>query len=114
MIVSAEEIVAAERIAARPDATVLPHFLVDAVVEAPIGAFPHECYGRYEADFEHFDAYAGAVRRDGVRRPSPPTWTSHVHGPADFAGSWPFGRRAARALQAAARELVPRSMTGAA
>src|SRR6266545_489205 len=46
---------------------IIPHFLVDAVVEAPMGAFPHECYGRYEADFAHFDEYTAAIRRDGMR-----------------------------------------------
>src|SRR6266568_1538813 len=57
VIVSTEDVVPPERIRERPDATIIPHFLVDAVVEAPMGAFPHECYGRYEADFAHFDEY---------------------------------------------------------
>ena len=39
-----------EEIAARPDRTMLPHFAVDAVVAAPHGAYPHECYGRYGPD----------------------------------------------------------------
>jgi glutaconate CoA-transferase subunit A len=66
VIVSAEEIVEPDELVGRSDATVLPHFTVDAVVEAPWGAFPHECYGLYEADFEHFDEYVEAIRRDGV------------------------------------------------
>lgn len=66
VIVSVEEIVAPEVIMSKPDTTLLPHFAVDAVVEARYGAFPHECYGRYEADFEHFDAYVDAIRREGV------------------------------------------------
>jgi glutaconate CoA-transferase, subunit A len=65
VIVSAEEIVSAEQIAARPDRTVLPHFAVDAVVAAPYGAYPHECYGRYGPDLQHFDAYAAAAKQDG-------------------------------------------------
>lgn len=66
VIVSAEEIVAPERLQREPDRTVIPHFAVDAVVEAPMGSFPHECYGLYDAAFAHFDAYAARVRTDGV------------------------------------------------
>ena len=36
-----------------------------AGVEAPWGAYPHECYGRYEADPEHFAEYVEAVRDKG-------------------------------------------------
>jgi len=67
VIVTAEEIVSPDEIARTADATVIPGFLVDAVVEVPFGAFPHECYGRYEADFEHFDTYARSAHRP--RRP---------------------------------------------
>ena len=65
VIVSAEQIVSPEEIAARPDRTMLPHFAVDAVVAAPHGAYPHECYGRYGPDLAHFDAYAAAAKQDG-------------------------------------------------
>ncbi|MGH3664723.1 MAG: CoA transferase subunit A [Egibacteraceae bacterium] len=66
VIVSAEEIVDPERMRREPDRTVIPHFAVDALVEAPMGAYPHECYGLYDADFDHFDAYAKRVRDDGL------------------------------------------------
>jgi glutaconate CoA-transferase subunit A len=66
VIISAEEIVDPERIRAEPDRTVIPHFAVDAVVPARMGAYPHECYGRYDADFDHFDAYAARVRGEGA------------------------------------------------
>lgn len=66
VVISAEEIVAAEELRLSPRATVIPHFAVDAVVEAPCGAYPHECYGRYETDISHFEAYASAVRDGGV------------------------------------------------
>jgi glutaconate CoA-transferase, subunit A len=65
VIVSAEQIVSPDEIAARPDRTMLPHFAVDAVVAAPHGAYPHECYGRYGPDLRHFDAYAAAAKQDG-------------------------------------------------
>jgi glutaconate CoA-transferase subunit A len=66
VIVSAERIVSTEEISAQPSATMLPHFAVDAVVEAPHGAYPHECYGSYEADTDHFDSYVRAIREHGT------------------------------------------------
>lgn len=66
VIVSAEEIVEPEQLQGEPDRTVIPHFAVDAVVEAPMGAYPHECYGLYDANFDHFDAYAEQVRNNGI------------------------------------------------
>jgi len=66
VILSAEEIVDPDRIRRAADRTAIPFFAVDAVVEAPYGAYPHECYGLYEADLEHIDAYAKRVAADGV------------------------------------------------
>ncbi len=57
VVVTAEEIISDEEIRLQPERTIIPGFVVDAVVEMPYGAFPHECYGLYEADFSHFDAY---------------------------------------------------------
>src|SRR5580700_69856 len=65
VIVSAEQIVSPDEIAERPDRTMLPHFTVDAVVAAPHGAYPHECYGRYAPDLRHFDGYAAAAKEHG-------------------------------------------------
>jgi glutaconate CoA-transferase subunit A len=65
VVVTAEEIVSAEEIERTADRTLLPHFQVDAVVEVPFGSFPHECYGRYEAWFEHFDHYTRLVDERG-------------------------------------------------
>jgi glutaconate CoA-transferase subunit A len=85
VIVTAEEVVSHETIARRADSTIVPGFLVDAVVEVPFGAYPGECYGLYEAHFEHFDGYVELVNADGadgveayLRR--------HVDEPGDFAG----------------------------
>jgi glutaconate CoA-transferase subunit A len=86
VVISAEEIVHPDQIAASPDRTILPHFTVDAVVEAPFGAYPHECYGRYEADTEHFDSYVSLLRElgpdEGVRR----YMEAHVTAYQDFDG----------------------------
>lgn len=66
VIVSAEEIVSTYEIQRHAASTVLPHFAVDAVVEARFGAYPHECYGLYEADVEHFDDYVQMLRANGM------------------------------------------------
>jgi glutaconate CoA-transferase subunit A len=71
VVVTAEEIVSPEDIERAADRTLIPHFEVSAVVEVPFGSFPHECYGRYEAWFEHFDRYSSLVADgsdEGVER----------------------------------------------
>lgn len=71
VIVTTEEIVSHDEIERTGDRTLIPHFLVAAVVEVPFGSFPHECYGRYEAWFEHFDLYAELIADgsdEGVER----------------------------------------------
>ncbi len=70
VLVTAERIVSEDEIRSQPDRTTIPGFAVDAVVEVPYGAFPHECYGIYDADFNHFDEYVSqgsAVGVAGVR-----------------------------------------------
>jgi len=66
VVLSAEEIVDPEQIRRTADRTAIPFFAVDAVVEAPYGAYPHECYGLYEADLDHIDAYARRVAAEGA------------------------------------------------
>lgn len=107
VIVSAERIVGTDEISAQPWATMLPHFAVDAVVEAPFGAYPHECYGLYEADTGHFDGYAAAVR-DGGADAARAYVAEHVDAHPDFAAflaAAGAGRLADRAAGAA--RLVP-------
>jgi glutaconate CoA-transferase, subunit A len=108
VIVSAERIVSPEEIAASPARTMLPDFVVDAVVEAPHGAYPHECYGRYGPDLEHFDAYAASAKElgpaAGLRYVE-----ENVDAHADFAGFVAAaGPDRLAALAADARELMPR------
>ena len=52
LVISAEEIVPTDEIRKYPDRTIIPYYLVDAVVHAPYGSYPGEmayCYGRDEA-----------------------------------------------------------------
>jgi len=51
VIISAEEIIATDEIRKAPDRTIIPYYLVDAVIHAPFGSYPGEMayvYGRDE------------------------------------------------------------------
>lgn len=52
LIISTEQIVPEEEIRRNPDRTVIPYYLVDAVVEAPFGSYPGEMCYLYERDEE--------------------------------------------------------------
>jgi glutaconate CoA-transferase subunit A len=112
VLVTAEEIVDEELFRRQPDRTVLPGFVVDAVVHAPLGAYPGECYGLYETDFDHLDDYVSGITEkgmDGVRE----YMDRFVYGPSthqeylDLVGP----ERIARQEQAA-RELVSAEIHG--
>jgi glutaconate CoA-transferase subunit A len=57
VIVCAEEIVSEEEIASDPNRTVIPGFLVTAVVECPLGAHPSPVQGYYKRDDAFFQQY---------------------------------------------------------
>src|SRR3954467_12622496 len=57
VIVCAEEIVAPEVIASDPNRTVIPGFLVSAVVECPLGAHPSPVQGYNKRDDAFFQQY---------------------------------------------------------
>jgi glutaconate CoA-transferase subunit A len=67
VILTTERIVSNDQIRRTPDATRIPFFAVEAVVEAPIGCAPHECYGLYEPFFSHLDQYAERIGKDPVK-----------------------------------------------
>ncbi len=50
LIISAEEIIPTEEIRKYPDRTIIPYYLVDAVVHAPFGSHPGEMAYVYERD----------------------------------------------------------------
>jgi glutaconate CoA-transferase subunit A len=110
VLVTTEEVVPEGHIRREPDRTVIPGFLVDAVVHVPWGAFPHECYGCYEADFEYFDAYAAAIAARGSQAVveeldryvyGPATWLAYL----ELWGPERLGRQHRRA-QELTREAV--------
>jgi len=57
VIVTCEEIVSREVIASDPNRTVVPGFLVSAVVECPFGAHPSPVQGYYKRDDAAFQQY---------------------------------------------------------
>jgi acyl CoA:acetate/3-ketoacid CoA transferase alpha subunit len=52
VIVSAEEIIPTDEIRQYPDRTIIPYYLVDAVVHAPYGSYPGEMAYNYARDEE--------------------------------------------------------------
>ena len=66
VIVTAEEIISEDEIRRYPERTLIPGFMVDAVVEVPFGSFPHEVHGLYRADYSHFDEYVDEIRNHGT------------------------------------------------
>lgn len=57
VLVTAEELVPTERLAQRPELTLLPHFMVEAVSIVPRGAWPGSCDPLYGVDYPALDAY---------------------------------------------------------
>jgi glutaconate CoA-transferase, subunit A len=66
VLVTTEELIDADEVRRHPDRTVIPGFVVDALALAPFGSFPHECYGLYEADVDHFQTYTDAINARGM------------------------------------------------
>lgn len=64
VIVTVEEMIPNAEFRKMPEATTLPHFLVDAVVYAPNGAYPCSCFGLYEADYDHIQEYVKLANED--------------------------------------------------
>ncbi len=62
VVVTAERIVDGEAFEAAPETVTIPGFMIDAVVEAPRGAWPCSCAGLYGYDEEYLAAYVTASR----------------------------------------------------
>ena len=69
VIVIAEELVDTTVIRERPEATVAPGFMVDAIIIEPWAAHPTDSYGYYYRDLRHNDLYGEMTRtEEGFRR----------------------------------------------
>lgn len=60
LIISAEEIVDCEEFRCHPDRTIIPYYLVDAVVHAPFGSHPGEMCYMYRRDEEQIREWVKA------------------------------------------------------
>jgi glutaconate CoA-transferase, subunit A len=108
VLVTTEELVSEEEIRRRPDRTVIPGFLVDALVLQPFGAYPHEVWGRYHADFEHFAEYTADIDARGVTTAVADYLAKYVYAPATFDEYLElFGGERLKRAQDGARDLVP-------
>ncbi len=63
-IVTCEEIISDEEIRRDPTKNSIPGFCIDAVVLAPFGAHPSQCYDYYDYDKDFFKAYDKASKTD--------------------------------------------------
>ncbi len=57
LIISTEEIISTDKIRKYPEQTIIPYYLVDAVVEAKYGSHPGEMCYRYWRDGEHLQQF---------------------------------------------------------
>ena len=57
LIISTEEIVDTSEIREHPDRTIIPYYLVDAVIHAPYASWPGEMSGLHERDEPHYKMY---------------------------------------------------------
>ena len=64
LLISAEEIVSTDVIRATPEKTIIPYYLVDAVVEAPFGSHPGEMCYDYERDEDQIKAWIEASKTE--------------------------------------------------
>ena len=64
VVVTVEELISNSEIRKMPESTTLPHFIVDAVVEAPKGAYPCSCFNYYDVDYDHIQEYLKSAAKD--------------------------------------------------
>jgi acyl CoA:acetate/3-ketoacid CoA transferase alpha subunit len=62
LIISTEEIIPTDEIRKKPDRTIIPYYVVDAVVHAPFGSHPGEMCYLYERDEPQIKAWAEASK----------------------------------------------------
>ena len=67
VIISAEEIIETDDIRAKPGATSIPYYAVDAVVHSPHGSYPGTCPGYYGSDPEVVFEIFRAIMTDQVQ-----------------------------------------------
>ena len=92
VIVVAEEIVAPEVIASDPNRTVIPGFLVNAVVECAHGAHPSPVQGYYKRDDAFFREYHQQTKTKEASEAWLERWVYGVAGRPEYLGKLGDGR----------------------
>ena len=100
VIVTCEELVEPEVLRAEPDRNHIPFFAVDAVVHVPYGAHPTACYGFYDYDAQHLNAYRAAAEDDGQFAAYLDKYVVGVEGHAEYLGK--IGAEALERIRAVA------------
>jgi glutaconate CoA-transferase subunit A len=102
VLVTAEQIVSEDEIRLQGDRTLIPGFMVDALAHVPYGSYPHECYGAYDAEPEHFTSYVDGILARGSAAVAE-YLERYVYAPAahaDYLALFGDGRRADAAARA--------------
>jgi glutaconate CoA-transferase subunit A len=68
VIITAERIVPGREFEPSPENVAIPAFMVDAVVEAPRGAWPCSCAGYYDIDTKYLAEYIAASKDEASFR----------------------------------------------
>ncbi len=68
VIISAERIIETIEFRKNPNMTIIPYYLVDAVVHAPFGAYPGGTQGYYEMDAEHYLKLTSITTEDEMQK----------------------------------------------
>jgi glutaconate CoA-transferase subunit A len=84
LIVSAEEIIPTDEIRMYPERTVIPYYLVDAVVEARYGSHPGEMCYRYWRDGEHLQQFLEDSKDTGKTKAYLDKWVYGCKNHADY------------------------------
>jgi glutaconate CoA-transferase subunit A len=81
VIITTEKLVPHDEIRANPQATIIPYWCVDAVVEVPYGSHPGNMPGEYWFDEDFFKMYLETVKTD---EGTEGFYKDYVHGVKDF------------------------------
>ena len=57
VLIVAEKLASQDSFGARPELTLIPHFMVEAMAIVPNGAWPGSCWPDYEVDYEAIERY---------------------------------------------------------
>lgn len=102
LIISAEEIVDEDVIRSQPDRTIIPYYLVDAVIEAPFGAHPGEMTNCYERDEQHIRDYVNATKDESNVKEYLNTWIYDIQDHKEYLEK--VGKRTLDALRIGGRD----------